>query len=79
MWKVREALTGWKARSAAVFSGAMVSAGAFAQSSGGTTIDVTAGVATLQSAGTAIATVGGAMLVLAGIAAAYRWARAAFF
>lgn len=44
-----------------------------------TTIDVSDGVAQLTAAGVAIATVGGAMLVLAGIAAAYKWARAAFF
>lgn len=44
-----------------------------------TTIDVTDGLAQLDAAGVAIAAIGGAMLVLAGIAAAYKWARAAFF
>lgn len=57
-------------------STALVSGAAFAQTGG---IDVSAGVAKLTDAGVAIATVGGAMLVLAGIAAAYKWARAAFF
>ena len=62
----------------AVVGGVLVSGAAMAQSGGGT-IDVSAGVAELTAAGTAIATVGGAMLVLAGIASAYKWARAAFF
>jgi hypothetical protein len=60
----------------ATVGGVAMSGAAFAQSSG---IDVSAGVAKLTEAGVAIATVGGAMLVLAGIAAAYKWARAAFF
>lgn len=66
------------ARVGAVVGGVATSGLALAQS-GGATIDVSAGVAELTAAGTAIATVGGAMLVLAGIAAAYKWARAAFF
>lgn len=55
---------------------ALVPGLAFAQA---TAIDVSDGVDQLTAAGVAIATIGGAMLVLAGIAAAYKWARAAFF
>lgn len=62
---------------AGVLVGSMAVSGlAFAQA---TPIDVSDGVDQLTAAGVAIATIGGAMLVLAGIAAAYKWARAAFF
>lgn len=42
-------------------------------------IDTTAAVTELTDAGTALGAVGGAILVLAGIALAYRWVKAAFF
>jgi len=42
-------------------------------------IDTTAAVASITDAGTALGAVGGAILVLAGIALAYRWVKAAFF
>jgi len=42
-------------------------------------VDTTAAVASITDAGTALGAVGGAILVLAGIALAYRWVKAAFF
>lgn len=42
-------------------------------------IDTTAAVAEVTDAGTAIAAVGGGILVLAGISLAYRWVKATFF
>lgn len=42
-------------------------------------IDTTAAVAEITDAGTAIAAVGGGILVLAGISMAYRWVKATFF
>lgn len=42
-------------------------------------VDTTAAVAEVTSAGTAIGAVGGAILVLAGIALTYRWVKASFF
>ena len=42
-------------------------------------IDTTAAVQEVTDAGTAIAAVGGAILVLAGISLAYRWVKATFF
>lgn len=42
-------------------------------------IDTTAAVAEVTDAGTAIAAVGGAILVLSGISLAYRWVKATFF
>lgn len=44
------------------------------------TVDVTTAVSTLTTdGGAAIAAIGGAMLTLAGIAIAFKWAKAAFF
>lgn len=42
-------------------------------------IDTTDAVAEITGAGTAIAAVGGGILVLAGISLAYRWTKATFF
>ena len=42
-------------------------------------IDTTAALAEVTDAGTALAAVGGAILVLAGISLAYRWVKATFF
>lgn len=42
-------------------------------------IDTTAAVAEITGAETAIAAIGGGILVLAGISLAYRWTKAAFF
>lgn len=42
-------------------------------------IDTTAAVQEVTDAGTAIAAVGGAILVLSGISLAYRWVKATFF
>lgn len=72
-------LTKYKGRVCAVLAGASVSMVPGLVLAQATTIDVSDGVAQLTAAGVAIAAVGGAMLVLAGIAAAYKWARAAFF
>jgi hypothetical protein len=42
-------------------------------------IDTTAAVQEVTDAGTAMAAVGGAILVLSGISLAYRWVKATFF
>jgi hypothetical protein len=42
-------------------------------------IDTTGAVGEITGAGTAIAAVGGGILVLAGISLAYRWTKASFF
>ncbi|QYW05723.1 hypothetical protein [Phage toucan80] len=42
-------------------------------------IDVSDGLDSIDSAGVAIAAVGGALIALAGIALGYRWVKATFF
>lgn len=43
------------------------------------TLDVSEGLSSLTAAETALATVGGAIVALAGIALAWRWIKASFF
>ena len=56
---------------------ALVAGSAFAQSSGG--IDVSGVVTSLGQIGTAVATVGGALLAAAAIAVAYKWIKGFMF
>ena len=60
-------------KNAVVASVAVLATNAFA------VIDTTAAVQEVTDAGTAVAAVGGAILVLAGISLAYRWVKATFF
>ncbi|MCC6143398.1 MAG: methyltransferase [Candidatus Hydrogenedentes bacterium] len=56
-----------------VIVGSLLAAPAFAA------IDTTDALASITDAGTAIAAVGGGILVLAGISLGYRWVKATFF
>lgn len=58
---------------------AIVAGIASAATSAFAVIDTTAAVQEVTDAGTAIAAVGGAILVLSGISLAYRWVKATFF
>jgi len=63
------------------YAAAVTGVGALALTSVGAqaAIDTTEALAELESAGVAIAAIGGAILGLAGISLAYRWAKATFF
>lgn len=61
------------------FGQAMVVGAGVAAASAHAAIDTTAAVLSITDAQTAMAAVGGAVLVAAGISFAYRWVKATFF